>query len=340
MNNIIKKILISVGIVATISNAQEKATPESSFKLTGNVQAQAVKALYDNEKDNTLDGSFLRANIGGKYTADNFEAVVTIRLFSPEFGNTIEGKKYDKFSADTYYAKYKWDLGFGTLNTQFGRFRTDWSVGGNFGTYADVDLAKRGFLSRDYQHSAASVGLETGASTFTALVGTKDANFNTGYLRVEEALKFGNAKFAAAYHANLLDPIQHTAEVTHRVAARADYHFLKDFGLYGEVAFITTGDGENLNVENGIKSEYGQDTQYVPFFVGVEIPTKGIFNNVYAELEYISNRDELQADADEIAWSFGFIKKVGSRTKFQVTAYSEKEVSDVALAARVTTTIQ
>ncbi|SHK82639.1 hypothetical protein [Fibrobacter sp. UWEL] len=329
-----------VAEVAPAASAEKPAAKEPTFKLTGNVQTQAIKALYDNEKDNTLDGSFLRANIGGKFTSGDFEAVINIRLFSPVFGNTIDGKSYDKFSADTYYAKYKWDLGFGTLSTQFGRFRTDWSVGGNFGTYVDVDLNKRGFLARDYQHSAWQVGLESGISTFTAFVAADDANLNTGYFRAEEALKLGDAKLAVAYHGNVFDPFQHTAEVTHRIAGRADYHFAKNFGLYGEIAYITTGDDENLSAANAIKSEYGQGTSYLPFFVGVEIPTGGIFNNVYAELEYVGDREDFQAGADELAWAVTFIKKVGSRTKFQVTAYSEKEVSDVALAARVTATIQ
>ena len=40
--------------------APEKAKEEPAFKLTGNVQAQAIKAVYDNDADNTLDNSFLR----------------------------------------------------------------------------------------------------------------------------------------------------------------------------------------------------------------------------------------------------------------------------------------
>ena len=313
---------------------------ESSFKLTGNVQAQAIKSLYDNDADNTLDNSFLRANVGGKFSSESFDAVINLRIFSPVFGNTIEDKNYDKILADTYYANYKWDTEYGKFNFKFGRFRTDWSVAGNFGTYVDVHLNKRGFLSRDYQHDAFAFGFEKGISTFNALLGTHDAKFNTGYIRFEETLKFGDAKVSAAYRVNALDVIQHTAQLTHRAAARASYYFQKNFGLYGEVALIATGDGENLKVANAIKPEYAQDTQYVPFFVGVEIPTAGFFNNVYAELEYVSHRDELNAGADELAWTVSFIKKLGSHSKIQLTAFSEKKASDVALAARFTATIK
>ena len=347
--------LFTTSIFTTVSFADEAAkTEEPSFKLTGNVQAQAIKAVYDNDADNTLDNSFLRANVGGKYVSDNFEAVINLRIFSPVFGNKNvtdasldqDGKlkttksAQDKISADTYYAKYKWNLAFGDLSVQFGRFRTDWTVAGNFGTYVDVHLSKRGFLARDYQHDAVAFGFDKGVSSFSAILGTYDNKFDTGYIRAEETLKFGNAKVSAAYRGNVLDPVQHTAEVTHRIAGRASYYFLKNLGLYGEVAYIYTGDGENLSVDNAIKSEYAQDSKYVPFFVGLEIPTAGILNSFYAELEYLSNRDELQADADAVAWTVSLIKKIGKRSKVQLSAYSENEVSDVAIAARFTATVQ
>lgn len=325
--------------------APEKAKDEPTFKLTGNVQAQAIKAVYDNDADNTLDNSFLRANIGGKFTSGDFEAVINIRIFSPAFGNKVkdgDGKNFsfDKISADTYYAKYKWNTDFGDFSAQFGRFRTDWTVAGNFGTYVDVHLNKRGFLARDYQHDALGFGFDKGISSFSLLLGTYDNKFDTGYLRAEETVKLGDAKISAAYRGNLLDPIQHTAEVSHRIAGRASYYFAKNLGLYGEVAYITTGDGENLSAPNAIKSEYAQGSDYLPFFVGVEIPTAGILNSLYAELEYVGDRDEIQAGADELAWTVSLIKKFGKHSKIQLSAYSEKELSDVAIAARFTASIQ
>ena len=325
--------------------APEKPKEEPAFKLTGNVQAQAIKAVYDNDADNTLDNSFLRANIGGKFTSGDFEAVINIRIFSPVFGNKVkdgDGKNFsfDKISADTYYAKYKWNTDFGDFSAQFGRFRTDWTVAGNFGTYVDVHLNKRGFLARDYQHDALGFGFDKGISSFSLLLGTYDNKFDTGYLRAEETVKLGDAKISAAYRGNVLDPIQHTAEVTHRVAGRASYYLLKNLGVYGEVAYITTGDGENLSVSNAIKPEYAQGTDYLPFFVGVEIPTAGILNSLYAELEYVADRDEIQAGADELAWTVSLIKKLGKHSKIQLSAYSENEVSDVAIAARFTASIQ
>ena len=52
MNQTISKILITTALVSSICSAAE-STKESTFKLTGNVQAQAIKALYDNDADNT-----------------------------------------------------------------------------------------------------------------------------------------------------------------------------------------------------------------------------------------------------------------------------------------------
>ena len=347
--------VITTSLFASNVFAQEAPKAEEpSFKLTGNVQAQAIKAVYDNDADNTLDNSFLRANIGGKYTSSDFEAVINLRIFSPAFGNknvtdvtvdqngNVKATKsaQDRFSADTYYAKYKWNTGFGDFSAQFGRFRTDWTVAGNFGTYVDVHLNKRGFLARDYQHDALGFGFDKGISSFSLLLGTYDNKFDTGYLRAEETVKLGDAKISAAYRGNVLDPIQHTAEVSHRIAGRASYYFAKNLGLYGEVAYITTGDGENLSAANAIKSEYAQGTDYVPFFVGVEIPTAGILNSLYAELEYVGDRDEIQAGADELAWTVSLIKKFGKHSKIQLSAYSETELSDVAIAARFTASIQ
>ena len=357
MNQNFTKFAATAVLTSSIFAASAFAADEAKddgFKLTGNVQAQAIKALYDNDADNTLDNSFLRANIGGKYSSENFDAVINLRIFSPAFGNKnvtevavdqdgntkVTKSAQDKISADTYYAKYKWNPVFGSLSAQFGRFRTDWTVAGNFGTYVDVHLSKRGFLARDYQHDAIGLGFDKGISSFSILLGTYDNKFDTGYIRAEETLKFGDAKLSAAYRGNLLDPIQHTAEVTHRVAGRAGYNLLKNLGIYGEVAYITTGDGENLKAPNAIKPEYAQGTDYIPFFVGIEIPTAGILSNLYAELEYVSDRDELNADADELAWTVSAIKKIGKRSKIQISAYSENEVSDVALAARFTATIQ
>lgn len=334
-----KKQYIAVGIALGLSTAfaAEESLAEK-VSLVANVQTQGSKALYDNDKDNNLDGFWFRANFGVKYSSDNFDGNVTIRMYAPAFGNTIDGSDYDKFQADTYFGNYKWNTGAGKFNLKLGHWKTDWSVSGNFGTYIDKSLSKRGFMNRDQAHDALEGGWATGPSQMNVMVATGDGNFNTGYVRVEENIALAGLKATVAYRSNVIDPIQNTAEITHRIAARASYEVMKNLKVYGEVAIITTGDEEEDH-EDAIH-EYGFGTTYVPFFVGVEIPTVGILDNLYAEFEYIGDRDELNSDADEIGWSVGVVKKLGSKTKLQVGLYSETEVSDVALAARVTSTLQ
>lgn len=56
------------------------------------------------------------------------------------------------------------------------------------------------------------------------------------------------------------------------------------------------------------------------------------------EVEYIRDRDELLAGSDELAWSVAAVKKLG-RSKIQLSLFSEKEISDPAVAFRVTTSL-
>lgn len=331
-----KKSSFGLALLAAVGIA---SAADGEFTLNGNIQSQASKAMYDNDKDNNLDGFWFRANIGGDYKSEDFDAKVTIRMYGPSFNNGA-----DRFQADTYYGNYKWNnLG---LNLKFGHWKTDTENGGNFGAYLDKNISKRGFLSRDYSHDAFEGGLKLGNSQLNVMLATSDGNFNQGYIRVTEDVKIGEAlSLDVGYRANVIDPIQYTAIVTHRANVRAKFNMAKNFSVYGEAAMIITGKDDDVNDANieaktAVKPEYAQDTKYFPFYAGIEIPTAGIFDKAFAELEYVKDRDELNKDADELGWAVGIVKKLGSRTKAQVSVYSENEVSDVALAARITTTIK
>ena len=315
---------------------------EEEFKLTGNVQTQASKAFYDNDSDNNLDGFWFRSNFGGKYTSDNFDGQVTIRMYGPKFGNTIDEKNYDKFQADTYWGNYKWALGDNKVNLKLGHWKTDWSVSGNFGTYVDPNLSTRGFLARDYSHDAFELGWATGPSTFSAMLATNDSKFNTGYIRLEENLKLGKPfEIGAAYRVNAIDVITNTAVLTHRAAAKASFTVMPSLRVYGEAAMIVTGTNDDLaTAPNAVKPEYAEDTNYFPFFVGLEIPTAGLLNNLFVEMEYIGDREDFKKDADNMAWTVAAVKKLGDKTKAQFSVYSENKIKDVAAALRISTTIQ
>ncbi|MCK9181450.1 MAG: hypothetical protein M0P13_01035 [Fibrobacteraceae bacterium] len=337
MNMKYAQTVLALLAIAGLANA------EGEFGLTGNVQTQATKALYDNDTDENLSSFFFRSNFGGKYTSDDFDGEVNIRMYATKFGN-VSGQ--DRFQADTYYGNYKWALSSSKLNLKLGHWKTDYSRGGNFGSYVDQLVSKRGFLARDYSHDAFELGWQAGPSTLTAMLATSDAKFNTGYVKVEDKLKIADPfEVNLGYRVNAIDPIQYTAVMTHRMDLRANFEVMPKFSVYGEVAAIITGKDDAVNdssISEGtaVKPEYKQDTNYFPFYVGLEIPTAGIFDKAFVEVEYVKDRDELNADADNAAWTVGIVKKIGSRTKAQVSAYSEKEISDVALAARISTTIK
>lgn len=332
----LKKNCIFLTVIASfgIANAENE-----NFNLNGNIQTQASKALYDNNKDNNLDGFWFRANFGGNYSSETFDAKVTIRMYAPNFNGGA-----DRFQADTYYGNYKWsDLG---LNLKFGHWKTDTEGAGNFGAYLDKDISKRGFLGRDYSHDAFELGWKKGMNLLNVMLATKDGNFNTGYVRVTDDIKLNKSfKLGLGYRANIIDPIQHTAVVTHRGSLRANVKLAEKFAVYGEAAAIVTGKDKDVNAESiqnkeATASDYAQDTKYYPVYAGVEIPTAGILDKAFVEIEYIKDRDELNKDSDELGWAVGLVKKIGSRSKAQVTLYSEKKISEVALAARLTTTIK
>lgn len=332
----LKKACIVLAAISTfgIANAESE-----NFDLNGNIQTQASKAFYDNDKDNNLDGFWFRANFGGSYSSESFDAKVTIRMYAPYFNGGA-----DRFQADTYYGNYKWgDLG---LNLKFGHWKTDTEGAGNFGAYLDKDISKRGFLGRDYSHDAFELGWKKGANQLNVMLATEDGNFNSGYVRVTDDFKLNNSfRLGLGYRANVIDPIQYTAVITHRGSLRANVKLSDKFAVYGEAAAIITGKDKDVNAETiqektAKAPSYAQDTKYFPVYAGIEIPTAGILDKAFVEIEYIKDRDELNKDADELGWAVGLVKKIGSRSKAQVSLYSEKEISDIALAARLTTTIK
>ena len=198
---------------------------------------------------------------------------------------------------------------------------------------------------RDYSHDAFELGWNFGPSAFKAMVATADSKFNTGYLRLEERVKFCfPLELAVAYRVNAFDAFNQAATQTHRIAGYASYALIPNLRLYGEVAYIKTTEDSDVNAEtiqNGsaIKPEYAQGSDYLPFYVGLEIPTAGFLDHLMFEVEYVKDRDELNADADEFAWTVAFVKTYG-RTKAQLNIFSEKELKDVAAALRFTTTIK
>ena len=346
------KKITSTLLVAGMCTAAFAA--EGEFSLKGNVQTQATKMLADDSSN--FSSLWIRANIGGQYKSENFDALVMLRIFAPQFGNKIkdgDGKttSYDKILADLYWANYKWNIGSQKLNVKVGHWKTDWSQSTHFGTYIDKDLSARGLWMRDYAHNALELGWQAGYSNLNVMFATRDGKANTGYVRVEEALKFDfpfEAKFA--YRSNAIDLLQNTALLTHRMATYLSYKPFDAFRIYGEYAFIFTQDD---SVKETARNYVAPESKYMkpgdayhPFYLGAEFaPKDGIMNtlmsNFYVEWEHINDRQDISKGKkiDDWAWTVAWAKKVGN-SKFQFSVYSGNEISDVGFAFRLTSTIK
>ena len=346
------KHLKIAAVLLTMGLATSAFAIDGEFGLKGNVQTQVTKSIAD--EDNNFSSGWIRANVGGQYKSENLDGLIMLRIFAPEFGNKIDGKNYDKILADLYWVNYKWKLGESDmLNLKVGRWKTDWSQSTHFGTYVDKELTKRGLWMRDYSHNALELGWKHDLNQLNVMLATQDGNANRGYLRVEDDMKFTfPLEVKVAYRGNLVDVVQNTAYITHRLAAYASYDLLSMLRVYGEYSCVYTQDDDlDPNVSNYVAPEtkyYLPGIYFQPFYLGVDFaPKTGFMNllmsNLMVEWEYINKRDNLYAVTehtyDDWAWTVAWVKKIGS-SKLQFSVYSENEMSDVGLAFRLTSTIK
>jgi hypothetical protein len=356
------KIAVALALAGVVTaNADEDA-----FNLKGNVQTQVTKSIAD--EDNNFSSGWIRANVGGQYKSENLDGTIMLRIFAPEFGNKNvtdvktdeEGNTkatksaQDKILADLYWANYKWGVTENDqVNLKVGRWKTDWSQSTHYGTYVDKDLTKRGLWMRDYSHNALELGWKHGQNQLNAMLATMDGNANRGYLRVEDDMKFTfPLEVKVAYRGNLVDVVQNTAYLTHRVAAYGSFSIIPNLRFYGEYACIYTQDEDidtkALNYVAPESKYFKPGIYYQPTYIGLELPVRMVpvmnvlLSNLMVEGEYINDR-QIMADSkavmDDWAWTVALVRNIG-KSKLQFSVYSENEVSDVALAFRLTSTIK
>ena len=106
-----KSKFLKATIALTIALSATSFAAEDNFALKGNIQTQATA----NNEDDGLKSFWFRANVGGMYKSESFDAQVMLRIFGPHFGNTIDGKSYDKILADL----------LGKLQVFFGRSQSE-----------------------------------------------------------------------------------------------------------------------------------------------------------------------------------------------------------------------
>ena len=107
------------------------------------------------------------------------------------------------------------------------------------------------------------------------MIATRDNKANTGYIRIEEDLKFDfplEAKLA--YRVNAVDVVQNTASITHRLATYLSYKPLDFLRVYGEYGFIVTNSEKVLTTAHNYvapESKYMKPGDaYHPFYLGAE----------------------------------------------------------------------
>ena len=338
---------------------------DGDFNLKGNVQTQVTKSIAD--EDNNFSSGWIRANIGGQYKSDNLDATIMLRIWGPEFGNSlVKGVDFekesttksniDKILADLYWVNYKWALGEkDLLNLKIGRWKTDWSQSTHFGTYVDKDLTVRGLWMRDYSHNAVEMGWKHGLNQLTAMVAAKNGTANQGYVRIEDDMKFTfPLELKVAYRTNAVDVVQNTALLTHRMAAYASYTIFPGLRAYGEYACIYTQDEEDIDYDapNYLAPEfkyYQPGIYFQPFYLGAELPVAAVpglnyvLSNLMVEWEYINKRDNLyqvtEQTYDDWAWTVALVRNIG-KSKLQFSLYSENEMTELCLAFRLTSTIK
>jgi len=352
-----KKIAAAVLAMGISAFAADAASITDNMDFKANVQTQVTRSVSE---DTVLFSSgWIRANLGGTYESKNLKALIMLRIFAPEFGNVLSnGTKtgnYDKILADLYWVNYKWNLPGSNLNLKIGRWKTDWSQSTHFGTYIDGPLNKRGLWMRDYSHNAVELGWKHSFNQLNVMAGVRDGKANAGYIRIEDDAKLPwiPLELKLAYRGNVLDQMNHTSYMTHRLAAYASYTFMPNLRLYGEYGLLYTQD-EDLNTathnyqaqELGFMNKPGE--MFMPFYVGMELPVatvpgiNTVLSNFFFEVEYLKDRglvDSKKPNASDLAWTIAMARTIG-KSKLQFSIFNEDGVGDVGLAFRLTTTIK
>jgi len=331
--------LFAVAAISASVRADDSAPAAAPvFDLTGSLQLQAQKAVYDNGTENNLDDFFGRVNIGGLFKAPDMQAFINIRAFPEGFGyEPIIGAAFDstaqsveiqktkiaKFQVEQAWFKYIW----GSTSLLIGRFYKTTSKSVSFGNYIDQDVPG-GFQLKVYYHHAAELSIVTGMLTSSLLLGAGDSKLNTGYLRIFECIKpVDGLTIAAAYRSNAFDPIyDENAEVFNRFSLNADYRIMKDLVPYVEFGVIQKVD----------------DEYDLPLLIGCKVPTSSILSALGFELEFLNDR-KVGGDDVPVLWNIYFDKTAGEHTKFQAAVYSDpagKSASDVRIALRMTATLK
>ena len=357
-------IMIGSSVFAADKVAVPKDEKVPALELTGSVQVQMQRALWENvtpgKKHDNLDEFWGRANLGIKFKAKDFSSEVNIRAFpegwgfEPLTGLVIKDStdtvslstlktSIAKFQIEQAWVKYMYKY----IDVRVGRYYTTVSKTISAGNYLDQDPGM-GFQLKATYHNGIDVTLKTGIASTNFLLGATDLKLNTGYLRLYEVIN-PTKEFSAGfgYRANLFDLARNEyADLEHRFALNAEYLLMPDLKPYFELGIVKKNAARNQLT--GVTLAGQKDITTYPVLVGVCIPTGGILNAFNFEVEYVDGRevtnvkDKKKVDSP---LSIGFYadKKLSARARFQIGLFSDAagtSAGDMRVALRFTSALK
>jgi len=353
----IQKLTVAM-LAVSVGSLWAADVASGAFTLKGDVQTHLEKRLWDEGKDNLLDKYYMRANFGGKYTAEDVTGEFNIRLFVPNFGNvTIDDSKTtiksNKINGDSSITTKKIDnvvlekavielKPFKGFSVKVGHWSTDYSMSGLLGNYIDQDVdPTKLFLSRTYYHDAVEFVYKLNMFTTSVLVGGTDKSLNTGYMRVVETVKIPALKLVAdaGWRGNILDSLSFPdASPAHynRFFLRLQDTIITGSGNlvpYAEIAMVDklSSSGVLLEKQQGVGN------------IGVKITPPGLKNTqINLEGEFEKDR-EVNGKDRSIDWNIALTQKCGKRAKLQLYAFSDptgEKASNVEIGSRLTLSVE
>ena len=343
-------------MVGSVTSFADDKPIAPSLDLTGSIQIQAIKALWDNApvggNRNNLDDFWGRINFGAKYTTPEFSSTINIRAFPEGWGYEVLSGLAVKDSTDTIHlaqsksaiarfmieqawVKYTITklIGNFDMSLRVGRSYTSTSRSLHFGNYVDQN-GGGSFQGKLAYHNALDFSFVNGPVTSSVLFGATDKNLNTGYLRLYEKYAVVDSTFmlGVGYRANIFDGAYDS-----RAAIQSRFSFTGEFTMrqgvkpYFEVGVIDTSKTQN------------QTVFITPVQLGIAIPVSTYLNTLIIEAEIQSGRTVKDRDGNfqnaSLQWNVYIDKKVGSRTRFQAGFFTDpngSSASAVEFACRFT----
>lgn len=307
---------------------------DPQLKLHGNVQIQAGKELYDNNKSDNLDQLWGRANFGVSIQRENISGRINIRAFPGGFGyEVLTGATFDTTGEGAIKTKTTGIPNFqienawiqnsrGPLSLKVGRFDNTLSKTLYFGNYL-IQNSGGAFMGKIAYYNALEFTAKYEKVTSSISFSAGDAKLNTGALRVYQKVSpLPNVNVGWGYFSNLFDKIYSSdAEITNRFVATGEYIVFENLMPYFEV---------------GVLQNHLEKSWDVPLNLGMEIPTKNWVDFLALELEYTQ---ETKREDNPLGLNLALTKNLSKYNRYQLGIATDTQANSfgkVSIALRYT----